>query len=531
MSNQSLQPGTIVRSPKRAYTIRRVLGQGGFGITYLVDTPLKMGNITFKARFALKELFVNVYCHRRANSCEVGYDASKAQEIARFRRSFVSEAERLQRLGLNHQHIVNVDEVFEVNDTAYYVMEYLEGDTLEGFVAKHGGRLSFSQASALLRPICDAVAMLHTNNVAHYDIKPQNIIIQQDEEGSRPVLIDFGLAKHYDDKGNATSTGVTGFSLGYAPVEQLAGLTKFSPATDVYALAATFVFCLTGHAPAPAIELNRDALREELTNLGVDFVRTSALLKAMALLPTDRTPDAAAFRDVLFAVITEVTPVFSVPKPEEPTSDDEDEEILQAMEEDYSDMEQVEKSAPTPTYRTEPRNLDLEVQYGVDTHYYFSVDEWNSLPESEKREFRKSGLVIDYCGQRFVVGLNMYVEFKWLTYKRNFFWNEAIKISSQQSAGWHLPTKGQAQALAIQYKDVCRAIKAFGGDDNPALWYWTADKCDESSACKSSACTYSLYDGSIGHTITIFGGPIRFIRSIKCIDLFFDERPRRGLFL
>lgn len=113
--------------------------------------------------------------------------------------------------------------------------------------------------------------MLHANNVAHYDIKPQNIIIQQDEDGIRPVLIDFGLAKHYDEQGNATSTGVAGYSHGYAPIEQIAGLRSFSPATDVYALAGTFVYCLTGHAPAPAVELNRDALREELSNLGVDF--------------------------------------------------------------------------------------------------------------------------------------------------------------------------------------------------------------------------------------------------------------------
>ncbi|MGN0222955.1 MAG: serine/threonine protein kinase, partial [Muribaculaceae bacterium] len=129
MINESLQPGIIVRSPKRAYTIRRVLGQGGFGITYLVDTPLKMGNITFKAKFALKELFVHSYCFRCDNSCEVVYRASKTQEMARFRRSFVSEAQRLQRLDLNHPNIVNVDEVFEANGTAYYVMEYIEGDT------------------------------------------------------------------------------------------------------------------------------------------------------------------------------------------------------------------------------------------------------------------------------------------------------------------------------------------------------------------------------------------------------------------
>ena len=511
MSNLSLQPGTIVRSPKRAYTIRRVLGQGGFGITYLVDTPLKMGNISFKARFALKELFVNVYCHRRANSCEVGYDASKAQEIARFRRSFVSEAERLQRLGLNHQHIVNVDEVFEVNDTAYYVMEYLEGDTLEGFVAKHGGRLSFSQASALLRPICDAVAMLHTNNVAHYDIKPQNIIIQQDEEGTRPVLIDFGLAKHYDDKGNATSTSVTGFSLGYAPVEQLAGLTKFSPATDVYALAATFVFCLTGHAPAPAIELNRDALREELSNLGVDFVRTSALLKAMALLPADRTPDAAAFRDVLFAVITEVSPAFSAPEPEESTSDDEDEEILQAMEEDYSDMEQVEKSAQTPTYRTEPRNLDLQVSLNGKT-YYFSQSEWTNLSSSERSSFSKRGVVIihnDKQGnpQRFVTALKYETNSPGRGHGALFTWQEGVN-----RLGYSLPTKSQGEAMALQHQAVCNAIKAFGVGSDQAWGYWTRTTYENDS---SRAWYFCLDNGYV--RISRSKGSLLLVRAVSAI--------------
>ena len=482
MSDLALHPGTIVRSTKRAYTIRRVLGQGGFGITYLVDTPLKMGNISFKAKFALKELFVGVYCYRKENSCEVAYIASKAQEVARFHRSFVSEAQRLQRLGLNHQHIVNVDEVFEANGTAYYVMEYLEGDTLENFVANHGGRLTFSQASALLRPICDAVAMLHANIVAHYDIKPQNIIIQQDEDGTRPVLIDFGLAKHYDDQGNATSTGVVGYSHGYAPLEQLSGLTSFSPATDVYALAATFVFCLTGHAPAKAIELNRDALREELTNLGVDFVRTSALLKAMALLPADRTPDAAAFRDVLFAVMTEVAPSFNSPEPEVTVSGDE-EESLQAMEEYYAYMEQVEKSAPTPAYRTEPRNLDLQAI--IDGHkVYFSVDEWRQLTTDEQSRFEKVGVVIDRNGRRFVAKLDIESHGSGYTYDDsiNFTWDEAVQWVSRMGSGWRLPTKEEGEAMANQHEAVCAAIKAFGGDDHPVWWYWTSTEYGASRA-------------------------------------------------
>ena len=526
MSNQALSTGTVIKSPKHTYTIRRVLGQGGFGITYLVDTPLKMGNISFKAKFALKELFVDIYCFRREKSTEMEFHQSKASDVERFKQAFVSEALRLQKLGLGHPNIVKVDEVFEANGTAYYVMEYLEGATLTDYVATHGKRFNFAQTSTLLRPICDAVAMLHDNKVAHYDIKPHNIMIQQDDDGLRPVLIDFGLAKHYDGQGQATSTiAAAGYSPGFAPLEQLAGFRQFSPTADVYALAATFVYCLTGRAPAPAAELNRDALRDELQAVGLDSLRTSALLKALSLLPAERTPDAATFRDVLFAMMTEAKAVFHTqvepqPKPEtdEPDEPDDEDEILQAIEECYSDLEQSEKSAQKPVYRTEPRNLDLQVQYGFDTHYYFSVDEWNSLPESEKREFQKSGLVIDYWGQRFVVGLNMYYEFNGSKYKREFYWEEAKRIEAKQTAGWQLPKKRQAQAFAIQYKDVCRAIKAFSGDDNPALWYWTADKFDESSAC-----TYSLYDGRVGHTYTFDSGRIRFIRNINYTDLFFNE--------
>lgn len=509
MSDLALHPGTIVRSTKRAYTIRRVLGQGGFGITYLVDTPLKMGNISFKAKFALKELFVGVYCYRKENSCEVAYNASKAQEVARFHRSFVSEAQRLQRLGLNHQHIVNVDEVFEANGTAYYVMEYLEGDTLENFVANHGGRLTFSQASALLRPICDAVAMLHANIVAHYDIKPQNIIIQQDEDGTRPVLIDFGLAKHYDDQGNATSTGVVGYSHGYAPLEQLSGLTSFSPATDVYALAATFVFCLTGHAPAKAIELNRDVLRDELTSLGVDFVRTSALLKAMALLPADRTPNAAAFRDVLFAVMTEIAPSFNSPEPEVTVSEDE-EEILQAMEEYYAYMEQVEKSAPTPAYRTEPRNLDLQAI--IDGRkVYFSVDEWRQLTTDEQSRFEKVGVVIDYNGRRFVTKLNMERHGSGYTYddSRWFTWDEAMQWFNRIGGGWQLPSKEEGEAMAKQGRALRATIIDFGGHLLAIEIYWTRTEYSASRAWS--------FDLSLGY-VRSYGKSYNFgVRGVRAI--------------
>ena len=479
MDISALASGTIIKSQKRTYTVRRVLGQGAFGITYLVDTPMKMGAITFKANFALKELFVGLYCFRSENSCEVGYHPTKAQEVDRYKQAFVAEAQRLQKLGLEHTNIVKVDEVFEANNTAYYVMEYLEGGTLEKFVADQGGRLTFAQASVVMRPICDAVAMLHNHNVGHYDIKPQNIVIQQDEDGIRPVLIDFGLAKHYDEQGHATSTiAAAGYTAGYAPLEQYAGFSKFAPTADVYALAATFVYCLTGHAPAPAAELNRESLREELINRGLDFMRTGALLKAMALLPADRTPDAGALLNVLYALMTEEAPIFAVASEQQSTADDE-EDYLQAMEEYYDHVEKIEKSGiPTQSYRIKPSNLDLQVTFNG-YKYYFSQDEWSSLSSSEQSRFTKIGLVIDYNGQLFVVKLNMEQHGKSGFYSDVVTWftlDEAKQWLSNIGGGWRLPDKDEGKAMADQYKAVRAAIKAYGCDEYTGGSYLTGTK-------------------------------------------------------
>ena len=301
MSNSALAPGVVLRSPKREYTIRRVLGQGGFGITYLVDTPLKLENISFKGKFAIKEHFLSMLCAREPGTSNIHYLPNSTEEVQRSQKAFIAEAQRLQKLGINHHNIVEVNEVFEYNKTAYYVMEYIDGGSLADYVRAHGGRLSWAETTRLIRPICEAVAMLHSNMVAHYDIKPQNIMIQQDEDGLRPVLIDFGLAKHYDGQGQATSSiAAAGYTPSYAPMEQYAGIQEFSPTADVYSLAATICFCLTGHAPAKADKLNLDALCDELLALGVSDDVANVLLQAMELRATDRPADAGALTASLF---------------------------------------------------------------------------------------------------------------------------------------------------------------------------------------------------------------------------------------
>lgn len=308
----SLAAGTVLHSPTRDYTIVRTLGQGGFGITYLVESRVVIGGLSATIRFAIKELFLQVLCERGTDAVSVSYPNSAKTEVSNALRAFVSEAGRLQRLGIQHDNIVKVGDVFEANNTAYYVMEYLDGVSLAEYVRQRG-RLTFAQAQALLQPVYEAVAVLHRNSVAHYDIKPQNIMIVNRDGREHAVLIDFGLAKHYDGQGQATSSLATsGYTPGYAPVEQYTGIHRFAPTADVYALAATMTFCLTGHAPAKADELNLDQVCDELLNLGVEAEHANELLRGLEYRPGDRHPNAEALTAALFGT----TPISPGPKPQ-----------------------------------------------------------------------------------------------------------------------------------------------------------------------------------------------------------------------
>ena len=166
---------------------------------------------------------------------------------------------RLQKIGVSHPNIVSVNEVFEANNTAYYVMEYIDGESLRSYVQRNGP-LGEAGLRRLLLPVMDAVEALHAERLTHLDIKPDNIMLARRKDGSiRPVLIDFGLAKHYGADGTPTSTVNTlGCSAGYSPMEQYMGIRTFSPTADVYALGATMLYCLTGETPCVANEITSD---------------------------------------------------------------------------------------------------------------------------------------------------------------------------------------------------------------------------------------------------------------------------------
>ncbi len=243
-----LKQGTTLERGK--YRIDGVLGQGGFGITYLGE------QIYLGRKVAIKEFFMEGMCVRDGVTQSVSAPADTNKGVVeRFRRKFIKEAQNIARL--KHRGIVPIIDIFEENGTAYYVMEHLSGGSLAGKV-QHGA-LPEREALRYIGQVAAALEYVHTQRVMHLDVKPANILIDEDDNA---VLIDFGLAKQYDSAGHQTSTTPVGISHGYAPLEQYkqGGVEQFTPATDVYSLGATLYKLVTGNTPPEASDVINQGL-------------------------------------------------------------------------------------------------------------------------------------------------------------------------------------------------------------------------------------------------------------------------------
>lgn len=239
---QQLQPNTTLQGGK--YRIVRVLGQGGFGITYLaVQTSLQR-------MVAIKEFFMLDFCSRNTSTLEMQtFSSGSAKQVEQYRKKFFKEAGNLSRL--HHPNIISVIDVFEENGTVYYSMPYYSGGSLQEYVDAHG-TLSESEAMKVIKQIAKALKYMHEeHHICHFDVKPANIML--DDKGNA-ILIDFGISKNYDAQGHETSMTPIGLSEGYAPIEQYQqNVEEFSPVSDVYALGATLYFLLHGKRPVSAV--------------------------------------------------------------------------------------------------------------------------------------------------------------------------------------------------------------------------------------------------------------------------------------
>ncbi len=228
------------------YRILGILGQGGFGITYLAEQT------ALGRKVAIKEFFMKDLCNRDETSSFVSIPSVGSKDLVeRFKQKFLKEARLIASFG--NSHIIKIHDVFEENGTAYYVMEYLEGKSLKALVDENGA-LPEALAVKYICQVGKALKEVHASNLLHLDVKPANIMLGKN---GNAVLIDFGISKHYDESGSQTSSAGIGISEGYAPLEQYeAGALKtFTPVTDIYALGATLFFLLTGTRPPKASEV------------------------------------------------------------------------------------------------------------------------------------------------------------------------------------------------------------------------------------------------------------------------------------
>ncbi|MCP5536132.1 MAG: protein kinase [Akkermansiaceae bacterium] len=222
------------------YEIERVLGAGGFGVTYLAR------EVNLGKYYAVKELLPDGIAVRQAGEATVRAKSSGNQDdFEATRKYFISEARILA--GMSHPAVVGVHRLMEANGTCYMVMDYVEGETLGDYLKKHGGTFrSKAEFERIFYPLMSGLDLLHSQGIIHRDIKPGNIMVQPD--GS-PVLLDFGAATQTQGK---TVTITQMLSAGYSPFEQYTSRAKQGPYTDIYALGATMHKCITGEKPDDA---------------------------------------------------------------------------------------------------------------------------------------------------------------------------------------------------------------------------------------------------------------------------------------
>jgi len=267
------------------YTIERVLGRGGFGITYrAVHNRLLM-------RVAIKELFPEGST-RREDGTVVPPAGTGREGLAEAREKFLEEARTLAQF--SHPGIVRVIDVFEENNTAYLAMEYLAGETLARRILRQG-RLPVDEAEDLARKVASALGVVHAAGLLHRDVKPENIFLTND---GRVVLIDFGSARAFVQGVTASYTRVV--TPGYAAPEQYASQARVGPPTDIYGLGATLYHALTGNPPPPATDR---LLGEALPSLPgwVPPNLRLAVERALALNAGERPQTVAEFLAVLDA--------------------------------------------------------------------------------------------------------------------------------------------------------------------------------------------------------------------------------------
>ncbi len=276
-------PGTEI---KNRYLIGTTLGFGGFGITYIAWDK------TLKQKVAIKEYFPGDFATRMPGESRVtAFKGEMTQQYQAGLKRFMSEAQKLAKYG-HVEGIVSIYDIFHENETAYIVMEYLEGQDVKSYLKDKGGKLTYDETMEIITTILKTLQIVHRDQLIHRDISPDNIFITKE---NKIKLLDFGAARY------ATTTHSKSLSVilkpGYAPEEQYRSKGIQGPWSDVYAVAATMYKMLTGMVPDEALERRVNDQLVEPAKMGVQMPANAeiALMNALVVKAEQRTGTAEAF--------------------------------------------------------------------------------------------------------------------------------------------------------------------------------------------------------------------------------------------
>ena len=279
-----LPPGTVLMG---RYLVGRALGEGGFGITYLGR------DLRLELRVAIKEYFPTAWvCRRPDTSPGVSVYTGAGPDYEKGRSRFLFEARTMARME-KQPEIVGVRDFFEANGTAYIVMEYLDGTTFKELVRRRG-RIPARELLDMIEPVFSALSAMHAAGLIHRDISPDNLMLVRDSVR----LLDFGCAR---ESALGEETVTITLKHGYAPIEQYQHKGQ-GPWTDVYALAATIYYCLTGRTPPQALDRLMDDELIPPRRLGAELTEAQerALLRGMGIRQHRRWRSMEEFRSALY---------------------------------------------------------------------------------------------------------------------------------------------------------------------------------------------------------------------------------------
>ena len=326
------------------YTIEGVLGQGGFGITYLGIDELHEKKVAIKEFFPQGIVTRNIEYQDTVTVTFVG----EKDNYEKGKERFLKEARTMAKFSKD-EGIVKALDFFEINNTAYIVMEYLEGVTLKQYL-RENKRIDAEELVELLVPLIEALDEIHSQGLIHRDISPDNIMVLPD---GRIKLMDFGAARDYTEFGEKSLSIV--LKPGYAPPEQYQTHGVQGPWTDIYALCATMYKCITGENPPDAIERVMDDHLKKISAFGIPVLPQieEAIIKGMSVAANDRYQNVGDFCEDLYGGYEEN----SEPEAEESQSQVETESAEQSVE---AKADILQEEVPQGKYSTTEAVLESE---------------------------------------------------------------------------------------------------------------------------------------------------------------------------